>query len=94
MLAFNMMVPPQIRGHMLKRPEFYEDALKKLTVPVLVTHGLEDQVALMPAARYTTSIIPHARSSFYAGTGHMPFWEDITRFNRELAEFATQSNRR
>jgi non-heme chloroperoxidase len=94
MLAYNMLVPAQIRGHMLKRPEFYEDALKKLTVPVLVTHGLEDQVALMSAARYTTSVIPHARTSFYADVGHMPFWEDTLRFNRELAEFVAQFNQR
>ena len=72
----------------------HEDALKKITVPVLVSHGLEDRVALLPAARYTTSVIPHARSSFYAGTGHMPFWENTPRFNRELAQFVTQSNKR
>jgi non-heme chloroperoxidase len=94
MLAYSMMVPPQVRGHMLKRPEPYEDALKKITVPVLVSHGLEDRVALMAAARYTTSVIPHARTSFYPNVGHMPFWENTPRFNRQLAEFVTQSNRR
>jgi len=94
MLAYNMMVPAQIRGHMLKRPEPYEDALKKITVPVLVTHGLEDRVALLPVAHYTARVISHAQTSFYAGVGHMPFWEDSHRFNRELAQFVAQSNRR
>jgi non-heme chloroperoxidase len=94
MLAYNMRVPAQIRGYMLNRPELYEDALKKITVSVLVSHGLEDRVALMTVARYTTSVIFHARPSFYANVGHMPFWEDTPRFNRELAEFVTQSNRR
>lgn len=32
MLAYNIIVPTQIRGHLLKRPEPYEDALKKITV--------------------------------------------------------------
>jgi len=94
MLAYNMMVPAQIRGYMLNRPELYEDALKKITVPVLVSHGLEDRVALLPVARYTASVVSHAQSSLYDGVGHMPFWEDAPRFNRELAEFVTQSNQR
>jgi pimeloyl-ACP methyl ester carboxylesterase len=94
MLAYNMMVPAKIRGHLLKRPEPYEDALKKITVPVLVTHGLEDRVALLPVARYTATVVSHAQLSLYEGVGHMPFWEATPRFNRELAEFVTQSNQR
>lgn len=94
MLAYNMMVPAQIRGYMLNRPELYEDALKKITVPVLVSHGLEDRVALITVARYTASVVSHAQSSLYDRVGHMPFWEDAPRFNRELAEFVTQSNQR
>jgi pimeloyl-ACP methyl ester carboxylesterase len=92
MMAYNMMVPARIRGYLLKRPEHYEEALKKITVPVLVSHGLEDRVALLPVAQYTASVVAHARTSFYAGVGHMPFWEDTPRFNRELAEFVTRSN--
>ena len=94
MLAYNMIVPPQVRGHLLGRPAPYEDALKKITVPVLVSHGVEDRVALVPMAGYTTSVITHARSSIYEAVGHMPFWEAAPRFNRELAEFAIQHNKR
>lgn len=94
MLAYNMIVSAKIRGYMLNRPELYEDALKKITVPVLVSHGQEDRVALMTVARYTASVISHARTSFYASVGHMPFWEDPTRFNRELGEFVTPSHQR
>jgi pimeloyl-ACP methyl ester carboxylesterase len=92
MLAYNMVVPAKIRGHLLNRPELYEDALRKITVPVLVSHGLEDRVALLAVARYTASVISHARTSFYAAVGHMPFWEDTPRFNRELAAFVSHSN--
>lgn len=94
MVAHSMVVPPKVRLHLLGRPTPYEDALKRIKVPVLVTHGTEDRVGLLPMARYTVSVVPNARSSFYEGAGHMPFWEDTPRFNRELAEFVTESNRR
>jgi pimeloyl-ACP methyl ester carboxylesterase len=94
MLAYNMIVPPQIRGHLLGRPAPYEEALKKITVPVLVSHGVEDRLALVAVARYTASVVSHAQSSIYERAGHMPFWEAAPRFNRELAEFVTQSNKR
>jgi non-heme chloroperoxidase len=94
MLAYNMIVPAQIRGHLLGRPAPYEDALRKVTVPVLVSHGVEDRMALVPMARYTSRVISHAQSSLYEGVGHMPFWEAAPRFNRELGEFVTQANKR
>jgi non-heme chloroperoxidase len=94
MLAYNMIVPPQIRGHLLGRPAPYEDALKKITVPVLVSHGTDDRVALSPMASYTASVVSHAQSSIYQGVGHMPFWEATDRFNSELGEFVTQANKR
>ena len=94
MLAYNMIVPAQIRGYLLHRPAPYEDALRKITVPVLVSHGVEDRVALVPIARYTRRVIAHAQSSLYQGVGHMPFWEAAPRFNRELGGFVTQANKR
>ena len=94
MLAYNMIVPAQIRGHLMGRPAPYEDALKKITVPVLVSHGKEDRVALIAMAGYTASVVLHAQSSIYEGVGHMPFWEAAARFNSELSEFVTKSNQR
>ncbi len=91
-LANNMMVPPQIRGHLLSRPAPYENALKKIKAPVLVSHGAKDQVALFPMARYTAGVVSHAQLSIYKGVGHLPFWEAAPRFNRELAEFVIQAN--
>jgi non-heme chloroperoxidase len=92
-LAYNMVVPARVRRHLLHRPADYEATLRKITVPVLVTHGMEDRVALVPMARYTESVVANAQVSLYAGVGHMPFWEDAPRFNRELDEFVTKSNR-
>jgi pimeloyl-ACP methyl ester carboxylesterase len=94
MLAYSMMVPPEICGHLLGRPAPYEDALKKITVPVLVSHGMEDRVARVAMVDYTTRVVPHAQTSIYHGAGHMPFWEDAPRFNRELTEFVIRCNKR
>jgi non-heme chloroperoxidase len=94
MLAYNMEVPARVRRHLLHRPAVYEATLRKITVPVLVTHGIEDRVALVPMARYTESVVANAQVSLYNGVGHMPFWEDASRFNRELDEFVTKANLR
>jgi non-heme chloroperoxidase len=94
MLAYNLVVPARVRRHLLHRPAAYEETLRKIRVPVLVTHGMEDRVALVPMARYTESVVANAQVSLYGGVGHMPFWEDAPRFNRELAEFVTKSNGR
>jgi pimeloyl-ACP methyl ester carboxylesterase len=50
---------------------------------------MDDQVALVHMARYTKSVVVVAQVSLYDRVGHMPFWEDAPRFNRELAEFVT-----
>lgn len=94
MLAFNMVVPAQVRGYLLGRPAPYQDALKKIAVPVLVSHGTEDRVALVTMADYTTRVITHAEASIYPGVGHMPFWEAPARFNSELTGFVKKANQR
>ena len=63
-------------------------------MPVLVTHGMEDRVALVAMARYTESVVANVQVSLYEDVGHMPFWEDALRFNRELGEFVTKTNLR
>jgi pimeloyl-ACP methyl ester carboxylesterase len=55
---------------------------------------MEDRVALVPMARYTESVVANAQVSLYEGVGHMPFWEEARRFNRELGEFVIKSNER
>lgn len=86
MLAFNMAVPPKIRGW-LRRPAPYEEALKAVKVPTLVTHGVEDRILGIGLGKYLVATVPGAKASFYEGVGHSPFWEDAPRFNRELIAF-------
>jgi non-heme chloroperoxidase len=93
-VAYNMVVPAKVRQHLIGRPAPYEEVLRKIRVPVLITHGVEDQVALISMARYTASMVPQAQISLYESAGHMPFWEGAPRFNRELANFVTRSKER
>ena len=86
MLAFNMVVPPKIRAW-LRRAAPYEEALKAVAVPSLVTHGVEDRILGIGVGKYLVATVPGAKASFYEGIGHSPFWEDASRFNRELIEF-------
>ncbi|HYO56427.1 alpha/beta hydrolase [Archangium sp.] len=89
-LAYNELVPAYVREIMGTRAVDNDDVLHRLTVPVLVTHGLEDRVVLPASGRQIASVVPGALVSFYPGVGHSPFWEDSRRFNRELAAFAAR----
>jgi pimeloyl-ACP methyl ester carboxylesterase len=92
MLAFNMMVPREVRAAMGGR-EFDADALwGRLALPVLVTFGVEDKILTLAGARHAAAVIPGARLSLYDGIGHAPFWEDAPRFNSELTEFVRGAN--
>jgi non-heme chloroperoxidase len=84
-LAYTMAVPAKVRALVLARTRDEGDILAQLRVPVLVTHGTMDRIILPAAGRYTAAQVPGARLSLYDGVGHSPFFEDPTRFNRELA---------
>jgi non-heme chloroperoxidase len=90
-LAYNMRVPASVRRAIAgwsteAAPTI--DALQRVRVPVLVTHGRQDTVVLPQAADMTVAAIPHARLSWFDGCGHSPFCEDAARFNDELMAFA------
>ena len=86
-LAFNMMVPPAIRAHLIGRRADYEALLRAIAVPTLVMHGGEDAVNLPAVSEYIVANLPAARSILYPGIGHTPFWESPQAFDRDLAEF-------
>lgn len=88
-LAYNMVVPPEVRAAHLSRPANDGRFLDQLTVPVLVTQGDKDALVLPGLGQETASRVANARLSMYEGTGHVPFVEDAERFNRELLEFVT-----
>lgn len=89
-LGYNMRVPAAVRraiaGWSTPAPLTLE-ALRRVTVPVLITHGRADTVVLPDAAELAASTIAHARLSWFDGCGHSPFVENAARFNDELAAF-------
>ena len=87
---YNMRVPPHIRRAHLTRPADDGAVLATLNVPVLITQGSRDMLVLPGLAEARAKIIPGAQLSIYHGVGHMPFAEDVPRFNRELAAFVTR----
>lgn len=87
-LAFNMTVPPTVRGNMLQRAVDTTDVLARMNVPVLVTQGRQDQHVLPAMAERILEVCPTARVSWFEDVAHMPFMEDWQRYNTELADFA------
>jgi non-heme chloroperoxidase len=87
MLGFNMMVPRDVRAAMSGRELDADGLYRSLSLPVLVTFGIEDKILTLEAARHAAAVTPGARLSLYEGIGHAPFWEDASRFNAELAAF-------
>jgi non-heme chloroperoxidase len=81
--------PPRVRQGLLSRTLDHGALLAGLRAPVLITHGREDEIILPAMAEHHASTIRTARTSYYPGVGHAPFWEDADRFNAELHAFAT-----
>jgi non-heme chloroperoxidase len=86
-LCWNMVVPAEVRRALISRELDADDVLSNLSVPVLVTHGRSDTVVLPSMAEHVLDVCGTATPSWYDGVGHMPFWEDPVRFDRELGEF-------
>lgn len=89
-LAYNMLVPPQVRGNLGTRDLDNTDMLAAMRKPVLVTHGRADRVVLPAAGEYIHTHCRTATLSWYDGIGHAPFLEDAPRYNRELAAFVDE----
>ena len=85
-LCWNIVVPAAIRANLAAREIDYDDVLRALEVPLLVTHGRADSVVLPAMAEHVLATCPTAEASWYDGVGHVPHLEEPERFNRELAE--------
>jgi pimeloyl-ACP methyl ester carboxylesterase len=95
-LGYNMRVPAFVRRAIAgwsteKAPAI--EALRKVKVPVLITHGRKDTLVLPAAVDMTLAVIPHARVSSFDDCGHSPFAEDAPRFNAELLAFIRSCQR-
>ncbi len=88
LLGFSTIVPPHVRQESFSRTLENDDVLRGLRVPVLITHGAEDDIVLFQAAEQHKALIQHATLSVYPTVGHSPFLEEPDRFNDELRLFA------
>jgi non-heme chloroperoxidase len=84
-VCWNVVVPAPIRANLAARELDYDDVLRALEVPLLVTHGRADTVVLPSMAEHVLATCPTAEASWYDGVGHVPHLEEPERFNRELA---------
>ncbi|WP_238121521.1 MULTISPECIES: alpha/beta fold hydrolase [unclassified Xanthobacter] len=87
LLAFNMVVPAQVRANLFDRTADYDAVLRALDVPVLVTQGTHDEVVAPAMAHFLAEIIPGARLALFEGVGHAPFLEAPEAFNGALLHF-------
>jgi pimeloyl-ACP methyl ester carboxylesterase len=87
-VCWNVVVPASIRANLAARELDYDDVLRALDVPLLVTQGRADTVVLPAMAEHILATYPAAEASWYEGVGHVPHMEEPERFNRELAELA------
>jgi non-heme chloroperoxidase len=85
-LCWNIVVPARIRASLAAREIDLDDVLGRLEVPLLVSHGRADTIALPAMAEHIMTAGPTAEASWYDGVGHAPHLEEPERFNRELAE--------
>jgi non-heme chloroperoxidase len=92
-LCWNMVVPTEVRAALFAREIDAGDVLADISVPVLVTHGRLDRIVLPSMAEHVLAVCKTAEPAWYEGVGHMPFFEDPVRFNRELGDFVRRMNR-
>lgn len=89
MLGYNMASPVNARAATLKWSggTNFAEALLRIQVPVLISHGRRDQVIAPAVAQEAARLLKTSRLSWYDNAGHSVFFEDAERFNRELAAF-------
>ena len=70
-----------------------EPAFNAYKGPILLTHGAHDRLVRIAMSERVQASHPGSQLSIYADSGHSPFYEEPTRFGRELATFAAAATR-
>jgi non-heme chloroperoxidase len=91
LLCASMVVHAAIRAHLGARDLDYDDVLRSLRVPLLVSQGRADTIVLPTMAQHMLDICLTAEASWYDDVAHTPFLERADRFNQELASLARRS---
>ncbi len=88
MLGYNVSVPPFVRQALFSRSVDNDDVLAQVRKPVLLTHGADDAIVKPDIVDRHRARLSHAQIDIMANTGHAPFWDQATSFNRRLRDFA------
>ena len=90
-LCGSVSVPSEVLRALIMRHIDSDPVLAQTTVPILVSQGRRDQIVLPSMAEHILRTCPTAQASWYDRAGHVPFVEDPSRFNHELAELTRSS---
>jgi class 3 adenylate cyclase/pimeloyl-ACP methyl ester carboxylesterase len=63
------------------------DLLEQISIPVLVTHGMADELIPYVAAEYLAGALPNARLYGFSGKGHLPIFTAPDEFCAVVSEF-------
>ena len=88
MLGYNVSVPPNVRQALFSRSVDNDDVLAQIRKPVLLTHGADDAIVKPAVVDRHKAQLGHARVDMMPNSGHAPFWDQATTFNRHLRDFA------
>lgn len=86
--AVTMMLPVYARRAMTQRRLDNGDLLERLTLPVLMSLGEQDNPGQLEDGAEMAAAYANMRLSVYAGAGHSVFFERPQRYNAELRRFA------
>jgi non-heme chloroperoxidase len=86
--AIGLMFPAYARRAMVQRRLDNQDLLERLTLPVLLSLGQEDNPMQLEDGVEMAAASSNIGLSVYEGAGHSVFFEQPQRFNTELRQFA------
>jgi non-heme chloroperoxidase len=88
LLANAAMASWEMQSAVLSMTVAASDGLRRTRVPVLLIYGERDAlVKVQPTIARALELDPGATRKLYANSGHAPFIEESTRFNKDLAFF-------
>ena len=83
-VGYQMVTRPAVRYAMVTQVVDHEKTIRALDIPLLLTHGAQDDISDVKSAKDAKSFNSTAKLSIYKKAGHAPHAYDPARFNREL----------
>ncbi|HEY8336321.1 MAG TPA: alpha/beta fold hydrolase [Tardiphaga sp.] len=94
MLVINGMTARAVaKGFVKTTTPDLEPVFKAYAGPLLLTHGQHDRLVRLAMSQRIKDLHAGSRLSVYPDSGHSPFYEEPTRFGRELAAFVSAATK-